>query len=590
MRAALMVLAPTVALLVAEGSLRLFGYGYPTSFFVRSQEAGTLVTNERFALQFFSGSTALKPFLFTMAAKKPAGTIRICILGESAAMGTPDPAFGFGRVLEIMLRRAYPDRHFEVINAATRGINSHIIRLIVQECLRHQMDYVVAYMGNNEVSGPHAPGPKSPRWTQSLTFIRATLWLRSSRLGQCLASLGSGLRNSPDDAQAKDMDFFRKQRMPADDWRREVVGDNFHSNIEDICRAATGQGAKLVLATVAVNLKDCPPLGSLHRTDLTPAELERWERAFNDGKGLEVQTRLSEAAAAYESAAQIDGHFAELQFRLGRCYLGAGDAERAPVHYEMARDWDAMQFRTDARINEIIRRVGARWQGRGVVLADVEKAFAESPLSDHGVAGGQLFNDHVHPTFAGTYLLAQTVYAQLSPVLEQSLGRKAQGPIPTLQECSQAVPYTLYDDLNVASSFVGLTSRAPFLDQMECDVRQRAAEAMIHARQAAFSPEDGEACLKTYKTVIGLEPAYWPPHLNMANLYQDLGRYPAAIEELRRLTQSFPGYSTFSVKLALALLKSGDKPGAVGVLQDALKKNPKDSALQSALRPLEHSK
>jgi tetratricopeptide (TPR) repeat protein len=589
-RAALMVFSPLLVFLLLEGILRLVGYGYPTSFFIPSRDAGRLITNERFACQFFSRSTVLKPYLFTLEAKKPAGTIRICVLGESAAMGTPDPAFGFGRILEIALRRNFPDHQFEVINAAMRGIDSHIIRLIAQECVRHEIDYFVVYMGNNEVVGFDAPGPNSSRWTHSLTWIRATEWLRATRLGQWLVeSLGSSLRPSLVERDPQDMDFFRKQRLRADDWRRDLIADNFRDNLQAICRAITTVGSKLTLATMPVNLQDCPPLSSLHRGDLTARDQARWDQTFQEGNRLEDQKRFPEAAAAYESAAQIDDHFAELHFRLGRCYLASGDAARARRHYELARDWDTLQFRSDARINQIIRSVGARWQGQGVQLVDVERAFADSPLSDRGLPGAQLFNDHVHPTFAGTYLLAQTVYAQLAPALEQSLGREPRGPIPTFEECLQAVPYTLYDDLNVVSAMVQLTARPPFLDQVDHFQRQLAAEAKIQARLAAFSAPDAQACLKTYKAVINLEPDYWPPRFNLASMCEELGQYPAAFEQLRYLIHEYPGCSSFSAKLAEGLFKSGNKKGAVTELREAFKRNPTDKALEAALRQLEHS-
>jgi len=104
-RAGMLFLAPVCFLLLAEGILRLADFGYPVSFFVRSGEPGTLVTNDRFAWQFFSKRTVLQPFLFKLPVKKAPGAIRICVLGESAAMGTPDPAFSFSRILEAMLHR-----------------------------------------------------------------------------------------------------------------------------------------------------------------------------------------------------------------------------------------------------------------------------------------------------------------------------------------------------------------------------------------------------------------------------------------------------------------------------------------------------
>ena len=62
-----------------------------------------------------------------MKVRKPAGAFRIFVLGESAAMGDPEPAFGPARYLEMLLRDKYPDADFEIENVAFTAINSHVI-------------------------------------------------------------------------------------------------------------------------------------------------------------------------------------------------------------------------------------------------------------------------------------------------------------------------------------------------------------------------------------------------------------------------------------------------------------------------------
>ena len=98
---------------------------------------------------------------------KPAGTVRIFVLGGSAAQGIPDPSFSFGRILEVMLRERYPDVKFEVVNAAMTAINSHVALEIARDCAAHQPDLFVVYMGNNEVVGPYGPGTVFQQWSPS---------------------------------------------------------------------------------------------------------------------------------------------------------------------------------------------------------------------------------------------------------------------------------------------------------------------------------------------------------------------------------------------------------------------------------------
>ena len=73
-------------------------------------------------------------------------------------MGDPEPAFGFGRILQVLLQAKYPARHFEVVNVAITAINSHVIRQIARDCAPRQGDLWIIYMGNNEVVGPFGAG------------------------------------------------------------------------------------------------------------------------------------------------------------------------------------------------------------------------------------------------------------------------------------------------------------------------------------------------------------------------------------------------------------------------------------------------
>src|SRR5881628_2901628 len=107
------VLLPLLVLGTIEAGLRLFHYGFSTNFFARTSDSANLGVNEKFLLQFYSGNAAkgkTQPFLIPV--EKPSGTVRIFVFGESAAQGTPEPAFGFIRILEFMLRSQFPQQRF----------------------------------------------------------------------------------------------------------------------------------------------------------------------------------------------------------------------------------------------------------------------------------------------------------------------------------------------------------------------------------------------------------------------------------------------------------------------------------------------
>ncbi|HUO87304.1 MAG TPA: hypothetical protein VM617_07920, partial [Thermoanaerobaculia bacterium] len=197
------VAVPALLLAALEGGLRLAGYGAPATFLVPIAEGtpdgGVLTTNPRFGWRFFPPALAREPVVTRLAADKPEGTVRIVLLGGSAAMGTPDAAFGVGRMLEALLSESFPDRRFEVVNAAMAAINSHVVRVIGRELADHSPDAFLVYLGNNEVVGPSGPGTVFAAFSTSLPLVRAGVWLQGTRTGQLLRD-AAGRLGGRDDA------------------------------------------------------------------------------------------------------------------------------------------------------------------------------------------------------------------------------------------------------------------------------------------------------------------------------------------------------------------------------------------------------
>ena len=204
--------------------------------------------------------------------------------------------------------------------------------------------------------------------------------------------------------------MFLDQQVPADAPALIRMYNNFQGNLRDIVAAARDSGAPVLISTVGVNLKDSAPFASLHRAALTPKELEAWEGKFREGKALEEAGKPGEALDRYLSAAAIDDRYAELQFRLGRVYSALANFTEAKRCFALARDLDALRFRADGRINEIIRSVAGA-AGPGVEFVDGEGVLAEG--SPHGIPGRELFYEHVHMNPHGNYLLARALFPRV---------------------------------------------------------------------------------------------------------------------------------------------------------------------------------
>jgi tetratricopeptide (TPR) repeat protein len=570
---------PGLLLLLTELGLRLGGYGYSTRFWDPAHDGRSLTTNPHFAWQFYSPETATAPTPWLATREKPPGTQRIVVLGESAAAGTPDPAFGFARMLELMLQGQYPGHRFEVVNAAMRGINSHIVLPITRECAQLSPDLLLIYMGNNEVIGLHSPTPGQINFTPYLRLLRLGQAMRSTRLAQLVRSITHRLGLSKAGPK-HDMEYLRGQRLAFDDPARAAIYGNFRENLGAIVRSARRSGAKAIVATVASNLRDFPPLGSLHRTDLSPAQQADWDKAYAAGAAAESAGKIEEAIAHYQAAGKIDDHFAELHFRLARACEAAGKSELAARHYRLGRDWDALQFRSDSRINQVIRQRAAESHDPGVKFADVEKAFAESPLAAPGTPGGSLFHDHVHFTFDGDYLVARS----LLPHITESLGLPAAThSVPSRDDCARTLAYTALDELNVITAMVQQMSRPPFLDQLEHASRQAAAEKALGERRARVTTADFDPIASIYQAALAQRPDDWMLRYNHGNMLGQFNQYPAAAAEYEFVVKQLPRQRSFRVTLGNALLQSGRAMEALAQFHAALEIDPNFAPARDAI-------
>ena len=572
LRLVVAALSPLLFLGLVELGLRVCGYGHPSAFLVKSADGSGYVTNARFARQFFAAALAGRPWPALLAAPKPPGTVRIFILGESAAMGTPDPSFGFARILETMLRQQFPARRFEVVNAAMRGINSHVVLPIARDCARHEPDLFIVYMGNNEAVGMFAPEPDAPNMAQHLWLVRTIQHAKRTRLAQLMKSLVAHFGNRPPD-EAQDMAFYRRKRMAADDPRRGAVLENFRQNLRAIHKTARGAGAQTILATVPVNLRDCPPLASLHRPDLTPADAVRWNAAFHGALTTERSSGRDAALAAYLDLLRTDDQFADLHFCIARCLAAGGELEKAQTHFALARDWDAMQFRADSRINRIIRETAA--DGRGIHLADAERDF--------GVPGGQLFYEHVHLRFNGDYRIAQTLLPQVIHAL--GLGDPA-APVPSRDECAGTLAFTEFDETDMLSAVAALTARPPFPDRLEHAARQAQAERVVRERLARFDRDALKRATSTALAAVERWPDDWQLRFICGRMLFHTGDPSAAAGHLAAAVRLMPENPVTRIELANCLTKLNRIAETIGQLEEVLRLEPENASVRGGLDAL----
>ncbi|MHC1768501.1 MAG: tetratricopeptide repeat protein [Verrucomicrobiia bacterium] len=599
-RAAAALAIPILILLASEGTLRWAGFGYPTSFFVEREIEGraSLIDNQEFGRRFFPPGLVRYPKPMALPVQKSAGSLRIFVFGESAAMGDPQPRFGLPRMLEALLRARFPGREIEVVNASMVAINSHVVLPIARECARREGDLWVIYMGNNEMIGPFGCISKFGAQAPPRAFVRASLALKRTRVGQAMDAALYGLRKGrhPPEQWAG-MTLWADELIQPDDKSLGRVYAHFESNLRAILKAGRSAVVPMIVCTVATNVKDCAPFKSVHDAQLAPAELEAWQSAYTQGLDLERQGRYAEAFASYERALGLDRQFADLCYRAAHCALALGKAAQAQDLFHEARDRDALQFRTDTRLNEIIRRCALEYRGDKVELLEAEALLAAA--SPQQLAGRELFYEHVHLKPEGNYLLARAIAERAVTVLGlsaspeavaggDSSGGTTAAPVEWISEaaCFENLGLTEWNRFQLLDEIRKRMEQPPFTLQVDHEEQLAKLREELQRSRAATKPFQVQRASQVAAQAVARRPDDPDLRWSLAELLDTAGDASGAEREWRAVIRMLPQTHYAYYNLGQLLESHGRAEEAVKLFEACVRIRPGDFDNQHALGAL----
>jgi tetratricopeptide (TPR) repeat protein len=568
---------PVALLILVELCLRIIGFGYPTSAIIERDIAGqqVCINNLKFGWRFFPKQIAREMYAFVFPAVKSPQTYRIFVLGGSAAMGTPEPAYGFSRILKVLLDNEYQGLKFEVINMGMPAMNSHGILEIAKDCARYEPDLFIVYLGNNEVTGPYGAGTVFAPLSPSLLSIRASIAAKSTKLGQLLEGLLSSLAaGDKRPAVWKGLRMFLDNQVRFGSPELQHVYKHFENNLTDICAVGREAGTRVIVCSVATNLKDCPPFASLHNREFTQADEIMWNKIYNRAVQLESNGRYADALAYYQSAIGIDEQFAETYFRMGRCHWAMGKYNQARDSYIKARNLDTLRFRADKRINEIIYRVADR-AGQEANFVDAVEACREAGL--YGMPGKEFFYEHVHFNFKGNYLLARTVLDQVEKTISQQKGikRTFDGKVLSEEDCAARLALTGWNHLEIIRKlFDGFIKNPPFTNQAYQEERVREMTERIEALKYYTQPSGLQEGIDQYQQALKWYPYDWYLHWKYGQFLREaIGDNEAAISQLAMVIRELPHCYVYN-ELSVLLYKQNKIDEGIKMARLALEMKP----------------
>jgi tetratricopeptide (TPR) repeat protein len=336
--------------------------------------------------------------------QKPAQTVRIFAIGSSACASWPHgPSQTFTAYVQQSLQTAYPDRHFEIINAAAHGFAAYRTRHVLDEVVKMQPDAVLVWEGNNEFledrnyDAPNAVLVALARHLRTFRWMNSLLARKSELSGAELKGVATA--------------FFQKGRAEpvrtrSDPEQFAQVKAHFQESFQHMVDRGKRYHVPIILCTVPVNLRDWVPTVSINR--LEGDRLRAWEKLYYHALNCLQSGEIKEGIGTMKQAIAMEKEHGESYFWLGRLLEADGQKDAAWEAYSQARDLDYNPFRAISAFNDIIRTLAAENRQDGVCLLDLEEIFKRA--SKGAAPGFDLFLDYVHPTKPANLLVARSVY------------------------------------------------------------------------------------------------------------------------------------------------------------------------------------
>ncbi|MCB1154705.1 hypothetical protein KDL45_13705 [bacterium] len=344
------------------------------------------------------------PFMVTteIPVEKAPKTLRVLLTGGSFAMGSPyvnqgqgdDPRpGGIDKWIWAELSARYPDRRFEIVNAAAGAQNSLRVRRVVEEMLVIKPDLVIVLCGNNE-----------GHWPASFLNEKLHGW-------PLYRAIKKALRPG---AKPSERAYFTPQNHT---YQASLA--EFRKNIRAIVETTGDARVPLILGTLPVNVKYVPfearfydDLPSIDETQIAALH------ACRDGRvdeGLEMLAERTGQAWAMRV--------------IGECHELAGRDREARAFYDIYVEQYPFN-RIRPSFNAFLRQAAA--EAKHVTLVDLDERIAAG--SPHGIVDPDLFIDYCHMTWQGYHQCARLI---VDAMIAGRLIPGRPGPVPTAEELIQ---------------------------------------------------------------------------------------------------------------------------------------------------------
>ncbi|MFM1944228.1 MAG: repeat-containing protein YrrB [Verrucomicrobiota bacterium] len=469
---------------------------------------------------------------------------RIFCLGGSTTFGRPytdDTSFA-GWTREF-LNNLEP-RHWEVINAGGVSYASYRVALLMEELIRYNPDIFVIYTGHNEFLEQriYSKVESTSTTTRHLRHLAGQL-RTTSLMARALEPLLSPTPDTKNQTilEAEVSTELEKTLGPTSYTRnnlhRTETHAHFRFNLHRMVDIAHSIGAKVIFVTPASNLREVSPFKSQPDESLSPESAARWQELFSLARDdAQKNNQPAQALQHLNAAALLDNHQADLHFAQARLLETLGQYDAAKAAYSQARDEDVCPLRASSDIIQIMHDVATE---RGVPLVDYV-AILENQ-SPHGIPGGNVFLDHVHPTIDAHRTLA----LQLLQTMHES-GWSSAIPNPAVvQQVTDKISHGINREDHAMAlarlckvlGWAGKREEAYRAGKQAVELNPNNATIRYEAGLAAHLSGHTTEAIAHYQKAVSLHPQHANAHCNLGNLLEAQNQLEEAVQHFEQAVE-----------------------------------------------------
>ena len=297
------------------------------------------------------------------------------------------------------------------------------------------------------------------------------------------------------------MEMFLGNQIRPDDPRKEMVYRNFRAEPARHSPAGLDSGAQVVLNTVAVNLKDCPPFASVQGANAA--------------------------------------HSADVEYRQAQSLLAQGSIAAARDEFQKACDDDTLPFRADSRINALIREAAADFAGPALLFCDAASppTLGELPTA---IPGGEIFYEHVHFNFDGNYRLGRAWAEKIEPLLPADIRASAANQWASQELCDQRLGLTDWNRMITLNEIIRRRRQPPLSGQAHNQSQLEELDRELAELRPHMDAAGSARARAIFTQEIQRDPNDYMLRFNYGDFLEAIGDAREAVAQWRQVGELLP--------------------------------------------------